>query len=121
MMIKNQAFLALFTVLLASGQVLFKKIGISVRGLSMGDALVVVVRQPALYAALSLYGFSTMLWIWILSRIPLSQAYPWVAIGTALVPLMAIYFFDERVAPGFWFGLALIMIGIVIVEYATSF
>ena len=120
-MIENQAYLALFTVLLAGGQLLFKKIGASIHGLSMGDTLVVVLRQPTLYAALSLYGISTMLWIWILSRIPLSQAYPWVSIGTAIVPLMAIYFFGERVTPGFWCGLALIMVGIVIVQYSSTF
>jgi hypothetical protein len=37
-----------------------------------------VIRQPALYAALTLYGFSTVLWIWIMSRLPLMQAHPWV-------------------------------------------
>jgi multidrug transporter EmrE-like cation transporter len=71
------------------------------------------------YLALSLYAFSTFLWIWILSRVPLSQAYPWVAIGIAIVPLLGWYVFDERIKPTFWLGVLLIVSGVIITQFTS--
>jgi multidrug transporter EmrE-like cation transporter len=112
----NVASLLVFTVTLAFGQVLFKKVGLSMRGLPVRDGLLAVAREPALYAALTLYGGATLLWIWILSRVPLSQAYPWVAVGTAIVPCLGWYLYGERLSPGFWVGVALIMAGILVIQ-----
>jgi multidrug transporter EmrE-like cation transporter len=54
--------------------------------------------------ALLLYGGSTILWVWILSRLPLRQAYPWVALGSIFVPLGVRLWFGEIVKPVFWLG-----------------
>src|SRR5207302_5188249 len=97
-MLRTIAWLTVFTVMLAAGQVLFKKIAVSVGGLTMIESFTVVLRNPVLYVALGIYGVSTVLWIWILSWVPLSQAYPWVALGTAIVPIMGWYLFGEPVA-----------------------
>jgi hypothetical protein len=51
------------------------------------------------YAALALYGFSTLLWIWILSRASLMQAYPWVAANMAIVRSIGWLAFGGRVTP----------------------
>jgi multidrug transporter EmrE-like cation transporter len=114
----NVASLLVVTVTLAVGQVLFKKVGLSVRGLAVRDGLLAAAHEPALYAALALYGGATLLWIWILSRVPLSQAYPWVAVGTAIVPFLGWYWYDERLSPVFWVGVALIMVGILVIQYS---
>jgi multidrug transporter EmrE-like cation transporter len=111
------ASLVAFTFTLAIGQVLFKKAGLAMRGLPVRDGFLAVARQPAFYAALALYGGATFLWIWILSRVPLSQAYPWVALGTAIVPFLGWCIFGERLAPVFWVGVVLIMAGIIVIQY----
>jgi len=116
----NVASLLIFTVTLAIGQALFKKVGIAMRGLPLGEGMLAVAREPALYGALALYGGATLLWIWILSRVPLSQAYPWVAVGAAVVPLLGWYLFGERITPVFWLGVALIVVGIVLVQYGAQ-
>ena len=116
----NFASLAIVTVAIAGGQVLFKQVGLAMRGHSIVDGLLLLARQPALYVALVIYGFSTILWIWILSRVPLMQAYPWVAVGVALVPLLGSYVFGERVAPIFWLGVALILVGMLLTQYASE-
>jgi len=116
----NFVSLAIFTAALSTGQVMFKQLGLAIRGQPVFDGLLTLVRHPALYAVLTIYGLATLLWIWILSRVPLMQAYPWVALGTAIVPLMGWYFFGERVAPTFWFGLALILIGMFLTQYENS-
>ena len=115
----NYVSLMIFTTSLAAGQVLFKQVGLIVRGQSPGEAVMMVLRQPALYAALTLYAFATALWIWILSRVPLMQAYPWVAVGMAIVPLLGWLVFGERVGPLFWLGVAFILMGVTLTQYAA--
>jgi multidrug transporter EmrE-like cation transporter len=116
----NTLTLLSFTLLLATGQVLFKKVGLELRGLPLSEGVLRVLASPALYAALALYGSATLLWIWVLSRVPLSRAYPYVAFGMVLVPLASILLFGERVRPGFWIGVALIVAGILITQLGTA-
>jgi multidrug transporter EmrE-like cation transporter len=116
----NFASLAVVALSLAAGQVLFKRVGLAMANHVFLDGLRLVVRQPALYVALTVYGFATLLWIWVLSRVPLVQAYPWVAASAAIVPLMGRFIFGERVAPIFWVGVCLILVGIFLTQIATE-
>jgi drug/metabolite transporter (DMT)-like permease len=111
--------LLIFTSMLAAGQVLFKRVGLTIQGLPPAQALTAVLSEPVLYAALALYGLATLLWIWILARVPLSQAYPWVAAGAFLVPLLGWWIFHERPAPIFWLGVALIVSGVFLTQYGS--
>jgi drug/metabolite transporter (DMT)-like permease len=111
--------LAVFTMMLAIGQVYFKSVGLILQGHSGIDAVALALRAPSLYFALILYGGATLLWIWILSRVSLSQAYPWVAVGMIVVPLLGWFVFDERVAPIFWLGVAFIVVGVGLTQYAA--
>lgn len=118
-MIDTLSLLA-FTLLLAAGQLLFKKAGFELRGGPLGAGVLRVLGSTAFYAALSLYGIATILWIWILSRVPLSRAYPYVALGVVLVPLASLLIYGERVGHGFWLGAALIVVGIIITQAGTA-
>jgi drug/metabolite transporter (DMT)-like permease len=120
MNLANALWLALFTLVLAVGQLLFKQVGLAMKGLSMVDSFAAAARSPALYAALFLYGGSTLLWIWLLSRLTLSQAYPWAAIGVAIVPLLARLVFGERVAGMYWIGIVFVVVGMLLTQYAAS-
>ena len=112
--------LTLFTVILACGQVLFKRVGLTLQGHSGLEGILLVLREPSLYAALITYGTATLLWIWILSRVTLIQAYPWVSVGMVIVPLLGWFVFGERVAPIFWLGVAFIVAGIGLTQYAAA-
>ncbi|MCU4161132.1 EamA family transporter [Acidiphilium sp. AL] len=118
-MINTLALLA-FTILLALGQLLFKKVGLELRGISLTDGILRILGRPAIYAAGLLYFIATVLWIWILSRVPLSRAYPYVAVGVGLVPFLSIFVFGEHVRPSFWVGVVLIMAGIIITQLGNS-
>jgi len=98
-MIARFSSLAVFALTLAAGQALLKQIALVIRNQTFVDGLILVMREPALYAALALCGFSTLLWIWILPRVSLMQAYPWVAANMAIVPLIGWFAFGERVTP----------------------
>ena len=116
----NFVSLAILSTALAIGQVMFKRVGLAIRGQPPVDGLVSLLAKPAFYIVLIIYGFSTLLWVWILSRMPLSQAYPWVAVGMAIVPLLGWYVFGEQVRSLFWLGIVLIFIGIIITQYACQ-
>ena len=73
--VSNLIGLVIFTAVLATGQLLFKKAGLSMRGLPLRDGLLNLAQVPAFYAAIVLYALSTFLWVWLLSRITLVQAY----------------------------------------------
>ena len=118
-MVTNIIYLAVFTVILAAGQVLFKKVGLTIAGLSLTGGLRRALCDPLLYGALALYGFATLMWVWILSRVPLSQAYPWVAFGTVLVSLLGWCVFGERLEPTFWVGMMLILAGLLVIQYSN--
>jgi drug/metabolite transporter (DMT)-like permease len=81
------------------------------------DGFLAIARMPVLYAALGLYAAATLVWIWVLSRVPLSQAYPWVAISVGAVPLLAWLVFHERLTSGYWIGLGFIVVGVFLTQY----
>jgi multidrug transporter EmrE-like cation transporter len=114
----NFLSLGIFTATLAIGQVLFKHIGLAIRGMSVMHAAATVFRQPEFYVALAIYGAATLLWIWILGRVSLMQAYPWAGACVIFVPLMGSYVFGEKAGPLFWVGAGLIALGIVLTQYS---
>lgn len=114
----NLLLLSVCTAAVAVGQLLFKHVGIIIRGMAPLDAALILFKAPTLYAALMLYGAATLLWIWILGRVTLMQAYPWVGASVILVSLLSSYFFGERVSPLFWPGATLIAVGIVLTQYS---
>ena len=118
---KDLALLFTFVLILSCGQLLFKRTATALTGAAgVLDALERLLLAPSFYAAVLLYGGSTLLWIWILSRVPLSLAYPWIALSTALVPLLAILFHGEQVRPVFWLGVALVVMGILLIQQAAG-
>jgi drug/metabolite transporter (DMT)-like permease len=112
--------LAIFTVMLACGQVMFKRVGLTLRDHNGSGVIWLILREPSLYLALAIYGAATLLWIWILSRVSLVQAYPWVAIGMIIVPGLGWLVFGERVTPTFWLGAAFIVFGIGLTQYGSG-
>jgi hypothetical protein len=62
------------------GQVLFKSIGVI--GLPFAAIVAKIGYVPSFYAACLLYAAATVLWVWILTKLPLSTpAYPLVALA----------------------------------------
>jgi drug/metabolite transporter (DMT)-like permease len=116
----NIVWLSLFSILLASGQLLFKRTAQTIAGVPLSSMAPTLVVSGSLWTAILLYGGSTILWVWILSRIPLSQAYPWVALGSIIVPLGARLLFGEIVKPLFWLGAIMIAAGIVVTQIASG-
>lgn len=116
----NLISLSVFALSLAIGQVLFKKTALAMAGRPFLEGVQAVLGQPLLYLALVLYAATTLLWIWILSRVPLTQAHPFVAGTMVLVPLLSVLLLGERVGYVFWIGIAFVMVGIFLTQYGVG-
>ena len=79
---------------------------------ALGHILVLFLR-PYVVAGSLCYAVSTLSWLAILARTPLSFVYPLISIGYVAILLMGWLLFHERVTLFRWFGVALICYGIV--------
>lgn len=77
------------------------------------------VREPRLWVGLMLFGVSAAFWLVVLSRVPLSLAYPFVGISYVVVVLLARFALHEPVPPLRWFGVVVVAIGIAIVGLSS--
>jgi multidrug transporter EmrE-like cation transporter len=112
-MLVNVVSMLIFLACLSAGQLLFK---FAASHLTAGTVPYALFFDPIFYLALALYGGSTVLWIWILTRMQLSIAYPWVASTMIIVPLFAYWVFGESLSPRFWMGCSLIVAGILLIN-----
>jgi len=102
-----------FPVAIAAGQVLFKRAAAGVDP-ARGAWLLQVARAPALWVALVLYAFATVLWVRILATVPLSRAYPFMAMAFVLVPAAGFFFFREPITLRLACGTGLIIAGVLL-------
>lgn len=61
------------------------------------------------------YALSTVLWLYIVKHFPFSMAYPMISLSYVFGMLAAIVFFHEEVPLVRWAGVALIMLGCVLI------
>lgn len=106
----------LFAVMLAGGQLLFK-LGANSIASRTSESLLQAIASPYLICAVVLYGVTTILWIYILTKMPLSSAYPFSLLGSMLVPLLAFLFLKEAVDARFIVGFAVMVAGLAIANF----
>jgi drug/metabolite transporter (DMT)-like permease len=70
-----------------------------------------------LIAGVTILGGATLLWIWILRSVPLSIAYPFMALAFVLVPAFSYFIFDEAISWMQVIGFLLIATGVVVASY----
>ena len=96
---------------LAVGQILFK---VSATALSQSGTFFAVKPAAILFAAMCLYGVTSVTWVWVLQRVELGRVYPLMAMAFVLVPIGSYLVFGERFQPQYFLGVAMIMVGIFI-------
>lgn len=117
------------SILLASLAQLMLKIGVSQprvqAALAGGEASLfhraaVIGTTPQVVLGLALFVASAMVWILVLSRIQLSTAYPFTAMGIVLTVLAGTLLLGEAMTPAKLAGLALIVAGLLVLGWATG-
>ncbi len=76
--------------------------------------------SPLLVLGLLGYAFSAVIWMFVLSRVALSTAYPFIALGIALTALAGRYFFHEPMTPIKLAGIGLILAGILVIGFGSA-
>jgi drug/metabolite transporter (DMT)-like permease len=79
------------------------------------DTIGRAAREPRLWAGLILFGISSLFWLVVLSRVPLSVAYPFVGISYIFVVTFARFVLHENVPASRWLGVAVVALGIAII------
>lgn len=94
----------------ATGQLLFK----AAAHLFSAASKVTWQGAAVLVGALVLYAASTLLWIWVLTRVDLSRVYPLMALSFILVPVGNTLIYRTPLAPQAVAGALVVLAGTVI-------
>ena len=94
------------------GQILFKYVGSTFQSTGV---LLDLKLMAILTLALTIYVGATILWIYLLRFVPLSKAYPYMALSFVLVPIFSAVFFGESLSQAYFIGTVLILMGLLIV------
>jgi multidrug transporter EmrE-like cation transporter len=111
----------------AAAQLLLKAGARSVGAISMSDGSAALWRSatglaqhPGIFGGLVCYAISVVVWIVALSRVDVSIAYPMLSIGYVVNAALAWWLFGEQVSAQRWLGIAVIIIGVVLVARSGS-
>ena len=110
-------FVLIFTpiIIAALGQLILK-IGMNKVG---QFNLIKTFTHPTVLLGLFFYGVSLILWLLVLSKEKLSFVYPLVAFAYVVTVFLSKVVLKETVPPLRWFGLGVIIIGILIVAKSS--
>lgn len=75
-----------------------------------------VLKSPVLLVGLVLFGMSFLLWIKVLTKAELSQAYPIVSLSYVIVGIGSAIFFNEPITMQKIMGIGAIVIGVFILN-----
>ena len=96
-----QFFVILITVFMSACAQLLLKLGMNKveekGGLLEGGimSLVQAVFSPLVFSGIFVYGVSVLVWLWVLSKVDLSIAYPFVGVSFIFTLLFGIFLLDE--------------------------
>lgn len=111
--------LVLFAVIAASGGQLMLKHGMQVATArahsSHGSLAVAAATTPWVLLGLVIFGISAISWLAALSRVPLSLAYPFNALGYLVILTASIVVLHEKANLWTWAGSLLVVSGLIIV------
>jgi undecaprenyl phosphate-alpha-L-ara4N flippase subunit ArnE len=101
-------------LVIAIGQTLFKTVSTSAPEVRSLSAVLGLFADWRLWLALVLYGLATIAWVVAIRRIPINQAYLFMALTYIYLPLISWLTLGERMSAAQWGGLALILGGLYI-------
>lgn len=113
--------LVLASVTLSACAQLLLKIGVSASRTQPADGSpaapfpIETLFHPGVVGGILLYGLGMMLWLLVLARTELSQAYPFVGLGFVMTALFGALILHEPFGVARVLGTALILAGVVLV------
>lgn len=83
------------------------------------DAVIAAAFSPLIWTGLTIYGLSVALWVWVLSKVDLTIAYPFVGISFLITMAFGAFILDESVTTLRIVGTLLIAGGCVLVAQSA--
>lgn len=117
--------LILFTVTLSACAQLALKMGVSKPNMveamqaSIIDSIMAAAASPLIWLGLFIYAFSVALWVWVLSKVDLTIAYPFVGISFLITMAFGTFILNENVTTMRVVGTLLIASGCVLVAQSA--
>ncbi len=111
--------LILLSVLLSSGSQIALKYGMMSQGVQSGLATggwrlaVLIASSPLVVLGLGCFALSALVWLSVLSRVPLSTAYPFVALGIVVTASGGFLLFGDAISAAKVLGILLIVSGVL--------
>ena len=105
-----------------AGQMFFKlgALGMPEGGASRSKGFVTAIAASRwLQAGLAVYALETVVWLRILSEVPISIAFPIASLNFLGVALASSWFLGEQLSPRQWAGAGLVTIGVALVAGAA--
>jgi multidrug transporter EmrE-like cation transporter len=119
----NNIILLIITIFFTSlGQVLIKYGTLDSPNMieTLGDKLIYYFTNVYILFGLFVYIISAVLWIFVLSKLPLSIAYPMVSLGYVVVFIFSIFLFNEAINIYKVMGLLFIIMGVIILSQGAK-
>lgn len=108
--------LVLSMTLAVLGQIFFKK-GIAASTLSPNIlSILQTIFTPFVFFGFFIYGLSSIIWLFVLQRFPLSVAYPSLALTYVIVAISSTFIFKESLNFEKMMGILFIFIGVYFIN-----
>jgi multidrug transporter EmrE-like cation transporter len=121
-MISNLIFIISSVLLNAFAQILLKagmkQFGIIELKNNIIHTSVSIALNPYIITGFISYGVSIILWLWVLSKVDVSLAYPFQALGYIVVTILAWLIFQEDITLTRIIALIFISIGLIILAFS---
>jgi len=85
-----------------------------------GSVLLRAATAPWVIGGLAVFGISALAWLTTLSRVPLSVAYPFNALGLLIVVGSSVVVLHEKVSPLAWLGVLAVFGGLILVVVSQT-
>jgi multidrug transporter EmrE-like cation transporter len=79
------------------------------------SGLINLLSEPVLIIALMMHVVALIIWLQVLSKIPLSTAYPILAITYVIVPVLSVLFLKESIQQSQLIGMFLVLVGVIMI------
>jgi drug/metabolite transporter (DMT)-like permease len=115
----NYLIMAVSIGLAVAGQLLMKKGMMAFGTFPVSQLLTRVIPMflnPWVFIGFVCFGLSSIFWLVVLSRLPLSLVYPMVSVAYVVVALLSMVFFRENVTLVRWSGIAVIILGVILIS-----
>jgi len=107
---------ALAQILLKAGMKNFSNIDLKN---NITQTVLSISLNPYIISGFISYGISIILWLWVLSKVDVSLAYPFQALGYIVVTILAWFVFQENINLTRIIALIFITVGLIILAFSS--